>query len=172
MRFPRQQDDDKLKRHLDNGGRITLESRQTFDAPAAKLAAPQPLVISFPGTEDLPRKVVNDMKVRVNIRFTHTETPNFAVLAFLNTPKADARTPESEPGFLGSIGFFDHGPQAHHAETVVRLSGGEVVKRVGRPGPMTLALVPIGYPQRQLKAQTVDVTASLELMFSKVEKLR
>lgn len=166
-----QQDDDQLKRHLDRGGRVSLESRQTFEAPPARLGS-SPLVLTFPGTEDLPRKVLNDIKVRVNVRFTHAETPNFAVLAFLNSPRADARTPDSDPGFLGSIGFFDHGPQQHHAETVARLSGGEIVKRVGKPSPMTLTLVPIALPNRQMKAQTMDVKASLELMLSKVEKLR
>jgi hypothetical protein len=163
-------EDDKLKRHLEKGGKITLESKQTFPAPAATVEGSEPVQISFPGTQRLADKMQSDYKVRLNLTFTFAETPEFALLAFLNTPGANANTPAESPGFVGPIGFFGH--EGHHGETTARLSAGVTVKRVSGGAPITLTLVPAAYPARAFKAQTVQVKASLELLQSKVEKLR
>jgi hypothetical protein len=171
--FPAPTEDEKLKRHLEKGGKVSLDSRQTFKALPATLQAPQPTVISFPGTQRLLDKVQTDIKVRLNLSFTHAETPDFVVFAFLNTPNANAGTPITSPGYVGPTAFFGGGPgNAHHGESVARLNAGLAVKRVGGAEAITVTLVPVGYPGRGVKAQTVQVTASLELLSSKVEKLR
>jgi hypothetical protein len=171
--FPPPSEDDKLKRHLEKGGRVSLESKQTFNAAPAALVGSAPTVIYFPGTQRLPDKMQADTKVRLNLTLMHTQTPDFVVLAFLNAPNANAATALSSPGFVGPIGFFgDASGGNHHGDTVARLSAGPVVKRIGGADPITLTLVPIAFPGRDMRAQTVQVKASLELLVSKVEKLR
>jgi len=166
-------EDDRLKRHLEKGGRVTLDVRQTFTAAPATLAAPEPLTIQFPGTEGLDKRLAPDLKVRANLGFSYADTPNFAILVFINTPNANARTATSVPGFLGSVAFFDHGHGEHqHADVVSRLSATPVVKRAARPGPMILTLVPVALPERAITAQTIQVSASVDLLLSKVEKAK
>jgi hypothetical protein len=168
-------DDNRLKRHLEKGGKVTLDRRQTFTAPTVTLAAPQVAIIEFPGTDDLAKRLSGmgpDTQVRVNLDFAYSATPNFAVLAFLNTPKADADTSAEAPGFLGSIGFFNHDKvgESHGGTLIARLPATKAVKRIDRPGVITVTLAPVAFPDRSFAPHTVTVTATLDLVVSKVTK--
>src|SRR5690349_5981258 len=119
---PPVKEDDRLKRHLEKGGKVTLESRQTFTSPPAEIGL-APVTLTFAGSEDLAvklRGMEQGTKVRVNLSFTHPETPNFVVLVFLNSPRANASTPATDPGYVGPVAFFAHKGDTHHEVTVAR----------------------------------------------------
>lgn len=171
---PPRKEDDKLKRHLEKGGKVTLESRQTFQSSPVTIDS-QPVTVAFAGSEDLATKLAGmekGIKVRANLRFTHKETPNFVVLAFLNSPQANASTLITDSGYLGPVAFFAHKGQTHHEVTVARLSAGNVTRRTGRKEAITLTLVPVGLPGRAIKTQAMRVSATLELLLSTVEKVK
>jgi hypothetical protein len=167
-------EDDKLKQHLEKGGKVTLESRQIFQSSPATMDV-QPVTVTFEGSEDLATKLSGmekGIKVRANLSFTHKETPNFVVLTFLNSPRANARTPISDPGYLGPVAFFAHEGETHHEVTVARLSAGNVTRKTKRKSAITLTLVPVGLPGQAIKAQAIEVSATLELLLSTVERAK
>jgi hypothetical protein len=171
---PPRKEDDKLRQHLEKGGKVTLESQQTFQSSTETIDT-RPVTVTFIGSEDLATKLTGrgkGVKVRANLSFTHQETPNFVVLAFLNSPRANASTPITDPGYLGPVAFFAHNGETHHETTVARLSAGNVTRKTGRKGAITLTLVPVGFPGRTIKAQAMQVSATLEVLLSTVEKVK
>jgi hypothetical protein len=168
-------EDKRLRSHLEKGAKVSLDRRQTFTAPAVTLTAPQVAIAEFPGTEDLAKRLSTmepDTQVRLNLELAYSATPNFAVLAFLNTAKADAATSAEAPGFLGSIGFFNHDKagESHAGTLTSRLPATQAVKRTGRPGVITVTLAPVAFPGRSFAPQTVTVKATLDLVVSKVTR--
>ena len=166
-------ENERLKRIMERGARTTLDTKRRFAAPAARLQARRPIVVDIAGTDDLTKELAAaDTEVHVVLDLEQPTAPDFAALVFLNTPDATANTPLTAPGYAGAIAFFgssdanDH----HSANPSIRLSVTGVIRKLGATSGFTATLVPVPYSGRSSGRQTVTVTASLEVVVSKVVK--
>jgi hypothetical protein len=163
-------DDDELKKRLQKGAKVTLDPR--FTAPKSALDGRQPVTVQVPGGENLAGKMSElgkDGTARVSLEFSYSSTPSFAVLVFINSPNGNEKTATEDPGFVGSVGFFDHQMGMGHERTAVfRLPAANAAKAIGH-GPLEVTLVPVLLPGRQLEAQNVEVITSVDLLVSTIE---
>jgi hypothetical protein len=164
-------DDDELKKRLQKGAKVTLDQRSRFTAPKSALDGRQPVTVQVPGGENLAGKMSElgkDGTARVSLEFSYSSTPSFAVLVFINSPNGNEKTATEDPGFVGSVGFFDHQMGGHERTAVFRLPAANAAKAIGH-GPLEVTLVPVLLPGRQLEAQNVEVITSVDLLVSTIE---
>jgi hypothetical protein len=166
-------EDDELKKRLQKGAKVTLDQRSSFTAPKSELDGTQPVTLQVPGGENLAEKMSElgkDGTTRVSLEFSYSSTPSFSVLVFINSPNANDKVATEDPGFVGSVSFFDHQMGVGHEMTAVfRLPAANAAKANGH-GPLEVTLVPVLLPGRQpQERQNVEVTTSVELLVSTIE---
>jgi tyrosinase len=166
-------DDDELKKRLQNGAKVTLDQRSRLTAPKSEVDGTHPVTLQVPGGENLAEKMSdlgNGGTARVSLEFSYSSTASFAVLVFINSPNGNEKTATEDPGFVGSVSFFDDQMELGHKRTAVfRLSATNAVKANGR-GPLEVTLVPVPLSGRQLEErEDVQVTTSIDLLVSTIE---
>jgi hypothetical protein len=166
-----EQEAQRKRRFLEDGAEVELEPLRDYAPAAGRLAAPRPVTVELADTRDLAPRLASedDAEAVVVLDLGHLPTtPDFSVLAFVNTPDADARTPTTDPGYLGTVAFF-HGDRHDPAEPMrVMLPARQAIERTGADRPITVTLVPIPHPGRSITNLTLDVTASVQLVRSEV----
>jgi hypothetical protein len=171
---PRSSKEERVKRFLERGGKTTLDTRNRSAAPTVSGNTSASMTANVPGTEGMVKQIRGgggDLDAHVVLTVTYTSRPDFSLLVFVNTPNAAGDTPITVPGFVGSVAIFPHDVDAHHdGAASFRLPATDAVAKTSAGGPVTVTIVPITAPGRQLTAQTVTVTATVELVVSKVEK--
>jgi hypothetical protein len=166
-------DDDELKRRLQKGAKVTLDQRSRFTAPKSAVDGTQPVTLQLSGGENLAAKMSElgkDGTARVSLEFTYSTTPSFSVLVFINSPNGNEKIATEDPGFVGSVSFFDDQKHMGHERTAVfRLPAANAAKANGH-GPLEVTLVPVLLPGRRLEErQNVEVITSIELLVSTIE---
>lgn len=166
-------DDDELKRRLQKGAKVTLDQRSRFTAPKSAIDGTRPVTLQVPGGENLAGKVSElgkDGTARVSLEFSYSSTPSFAVLVFINSRNGNEKIATEDPGFVGSVSFFDHQMGMGEERTAVfRLPAANAAKANGH-GPLEVTLVPVLLPGRQLEErQNVEVITSIDLLVSTIE---
>ena len=166
-------DDDKLKKRLQKGARVTLDQRSRLTAPKSAVDGTQPVTLQVPGGENLAGKISelgNGGTARVSLEFSYSSTTSFAVLVFINSPNGNEKTATEDPGFVGSVSFFDAQMELGHKRTTIfRLSATNGAKANGH-GPLEVTLLPVSLSGRQLEErEDVEVTTSIDLLVSTIE---
>jgi hypothetical protein len=169
----------ELKRFLEEGAEVSLETVQRVEAAPTELESTHITGVRFPRAEDITGQVSPEETGTVavlTLQFAHpVSVPAFSIGVFLNTTDADATTPFGVPGFVGIIAFFCHAEERqgellcvdHGQEPIsYRLPLTAVLERTGPPDDVTVALVPIPFPDRDIERQTLSVAGSIELVRS------
>jgi hypothetical protein len=160
---------DRLKR----GARTTLDTRKQFQGTVLQ-ADNTRVVVAFPNTDNLDQQLseAGAGEAHLVFRIGHRAgPPDVSVAVFLNTPDADVNTPATG-GFAGSVAFFEHGEHAGHSQAPFRLLLSNTVRSAGRGDALTATFVPVPFPGRSTAPQTLDVSASIHLIRSTVERTR
>jgi hypothetical protein len=164
---------DAQQERLKRGARTGLDTRRQFRGTVVRATAER-VVVAFPGTEDLDKKLTDAGAGEAHLVFRigrRAAPPDLAVLVFLNTPEAEAATPTTR-GFAGSVAFFEHDEHAGHGQAPFRLPLTAALKQVGGPAALTATFVPVAFPGRTSVPQTLAVTATVHLVRSTVERNR
>jgi len=167
------EDDDELRKRLRKGAKVTLDQRSRFTVPKSAVDGTQPVTLQVPGGENLAGKMSElgtGGTARVSLEFSYMSTTSFAVLVFINSPNGNEKTATEDPGFVGSVSFFDAQMEMGHNRTqMFRLSATNAVKANGH-GPLEVTLVPVSLSGRPLEErENVEVTISVDLLTSTVE---
>jgi hypothetical protein len=170
------EDDDELRKRLRKGAKVTLDQRSRFTVPKSAIDGTQPVTLQVPGGENLAGKMSElgtGGTARVSLEFSYMSTTSFAVLVFINSPNGNEKTATEDPGFVGSVSFFDAQMEMGHNRTqMFRLSAVNAVKANGH-GPLEVTLVPVSLSGRPLEErENVEVTISVDLLTSTVEAPR
>ena len=165
--------DDELKKRLQKGAKVTLDQRSRFTAPTSSIDGTEPVTLQIPGGENLAGKMSelgNGATARVSLEFSYSSTTSFAVLVFVNSPNGNEKTATGDPGFVGSVSFFDAQMEMGHKRTeTFRLSATNAAKANGQ-GPLEVTLVPVSLSGRPLEErEDVEVTTSVDLLVSTIE---
>ena len=166
-------DEDELKKRLQKGAKVTLDQRSRLTAPKSAVDGTDPVTLQIPGGENLAGKMSelgDGGTARVSLEFSYSSTTSFAVLVFINSPNGNEKTATEDPGFVGSVSFFDNQMELGHKRTAVfRLSATNAAKANGH-GPLEVTLVPVSLSGRQLEErEDVEVTTSIDLLVSTVD---
>jgi hypothetical protein len=171
----------ELKRFLEQGAELSVETIDRFEAEPARLAVPETLVLSFPQTESLLSELEDneERQVLLSLEFAqHAISPTFAIALYLNIPDADTSTAESD-SLIGSIAFFCHTEErdgvvfcVSHGDSPFgfRIPFTNTLKRTGSERELTVTLVPFAGPEQEPEPQTLAVRSFIELVVSTVRQ--
>jgi tyrosinase len=166
-------ENDELKKRLQKGAKVTLDQRSRFTAPTSSIDGTQPVTLHIPGGENLAGRMSelgNGATARVSLEFSYSSTTSFAVLVFVNSPNGNQQTATGDPGFVGSVSFFDAQMEMAHKRTeTFRLSATNAARANGQ-GPLEVTLVPVSLSGRPLEErEDVEVTTSIDLLVSTID---
>jgi hypothetical protein len=145
---------------------VDLDTVHTYQPATVRLAVPQPATVELPDTRDLLQRLAADAGTEavVTLEFAEPAAPaDFSLVVFVNTPGAGADTPVTAPGFVGTVGFPHPG-----SEDPVRavLPATDAIRGAAATGPVTFTIVPVGYPDRPVMSQVIEVTVSVAVVRS------
>jgi hypothetical protein len=170
----------ELKRFLEEGADVGLETIQRFATEPVSLRVPESVVISFPETADLLGQISGqeDIEVLLSLDFTDvSRVPEFAVGLFLNAPDADRSTPLEDPRFVTSVAFFCQSEERDGILVCVEHDGeperfriplAQALERNDVRDELSISLVPLPNPEGELSEQTLQVAGSVEIVRSTV----
>jgi hypothetical protein len=168
---PDEDEAQRTRRFLEDGARVRVDTVRESRPVTPRVVVPSPLLVEVPDTAEVAGELEADEEAEalVVLEFGHQqEVPDVGLQVFVNARDAGPATPPSAPGFVGTVNFF-HDHDDHHEPTVVRFPARGAILRSSVQGPVVLALVPIGLPDRRITTRAIDVTASIELVRATVE---
>jgi hypothetical protein len=167
-----------LRRFLEQGAEVSLETIERFEAEPAILRVPEPAVMRFTvGDLGAVLEQTEGSDVLISLEVSEEGlTPDLALSLFLNMPEADATTSIRDRGFLGSVAFFCHTEERDgifvciaHADAPARysipLTDGLEGTDLGNDPTLTIVPVPL---LGEATRQSLQLSAAIEVVASSV----
>jgi hypothetical protein len=164
---------DAAQERIKRGGRIGLDVRKQLPGSIVQANARR-VVAAFPGTQDLDAQLAANAANDALLVFTVDHpagATDVAVLVFINLPDADATTPTTR-GFAGAVAFFEHAEHAGRAAAPFTLPLPASLRQAGGPGALSATFVPVAFPGRGARSQTLSVKAAVHLVTATVERTK
>jgi hypothetical protein len=145
---------------------VRLDTVHEYPPVTVPLAADQPATVEVADAADLADRLARSaaLEAVITLSFDDPEAlPDFSIVVFVNTPEADADTPTTAPGFIGTVSPADPGGRTDQPVLSV-LPARSAVDRTDWSATLQVTLVPIPYPDRSTTRQAYEVTVAAAIV--------
>jgi tyrosinase len=175
-------DEEALKTTARSGAAVRLDVVRRFgtETPtAASLAQPATVRIDADTGAVRSAAAARATGQRTILRFSGVglaHTGDFFVKVFIDKPDATARTPESDPHFVGAFGFFDHAHVGHAMPSTgdFHLDASATILRLGLQGQtIAVNVVLTPFPSRPPKTTSLEIgSVEIQVVRDVIERHR